>query len=243
MFSFTICQSADPNKPANKRIERTPFGVTKKDYGNAYHWCSQPMTRTTFASMVDILRPLACRPEAMIIIGAPKPALDLKHAHVRRWAEPITRSTTLCPPLTGRGSPSIQTKTSPLPWGDGRAERLFHAGCHVRDRLLPKEFKWRDCVVVPTAITAWLGRSRAFAGYFFFSARPRLPGNRSPSMGARRANSGLPVDAATTSRRPTDLYGATDFHRHGRPRAGAAVRLPAAGVSRRAGAAPDWSFR
>ena len=131
----------------------------------------------------------------MIIIGAPKPALDLKHAHVRRWAKPIAVNNTLL--AVDRAWIAIDCDDVTLPWGDGRAERLFHAGCHVRDRLLPKEFKWRDCVVVPTAMTGLVGENIGRLRLFFPLDRGYPATDlRRWARGAQIA--GLPVDAATT---------------------------------------------
>ena len=79
MFSFTIIQSAQRDKFANKTIKSLgDLGVSKSDYGNVYWWFFQPQTRHSLGAMVELLRMLARRPEAALIMGAPKPGVDLQ---------------------------------------------------------------------------------------------------------------------------------------------------------------------
>lgn len=194
MFSFTIIQSAQRDKFANKTIKSLgDLGVSKSDYGNVYWWFFQPQTRHSLGAMVELLRMLARRPEAALIMGAPKPGVDLQRPHVRRWADPVAAENTLI--AVDRAWLTVDADDVTLPPGDGRAERLFHAAAHVRDRLLPPEFKWRACVAAPTSMTGLVGDDVGRLRLFFLLDRAYpLAALRRWGRGAQLND--LPVDPA-----------------------------------------------
>ena len=124
MFAFTICQTAIKGEFANKRITRLDSGLlTKSDYDHAYLWFYQLMSRPSLEAMAAMLKILSARPEAMIIAGAPKPGLDLRRSHVRRWAEPVPANNTLL--SVARAWVAIDVDDVTLLWGDGSADRLI----------------------------------------------------------------------------------------------------------------------
>jgi hypothetical protein len=192
-FAFTIAEVADEGLIAAKRIGRNPDGTRRvSHYDHATWWRFAPADCTSIEAMEARLRPLAAQPRKCIVMGAPIAGLDLSAVHRRRWADP--KDATLR--AVDRSWIVLDCDDVIVPVGLGRGERLADAALHVRDNVLPPEFRAVRMIAIPSASTGRQGD--AVARLKLFAALDRawpLATLRDWVVGARVCDA-LPLDPA-----------------------------------------------
>jgi hypothetical protein len=166
-FAYTVAEVADKDLIAAKRIGRNPDGsLWKSHYDHPLFWRFTPATDASHEAMEARLRSLAAQPPKCIVMGAPVAELDLSKPH-RRWsAESHDHAATLG--AVARSWLPLDIDDASVPKGLGRADRLADAALHVRDHLLPPEFRGVRMVAVPSASTGLQGET--FARLRLFAA-------------------------------------------------------------------------
>jgi hypothetical protein len=187
-FEFTVCTTAEKDKIATKRVR--PSATV--DYDWITFWQFEPAVEGSLEGMAERLRALALQPTKMIVMGAPRPGLDLRQVHRRLWADPGTA--TLRAP--DRSWLPLDIDSVAVPKGLGRAERLEAAATYVRDRLLPEEFAGVRMVATPTSSTGRKGDG--IARFRLFVALDRTHPLKAMKQWARGAAAvlDLPLDSS-----------------------------------------------
>jgi hypothetical protein len=193
-FSFTVATVAEPGLAATKRIIRHLDGrLEKSDYDRVALWCLKPMTTANIVSMAEVLRDLASRADRMILMGRPRPGLQLDRPQLRRWAAADPSTNTL--EAVDRQWLPIDLDDVAVPPPLGRGDRLDDAARYVRDKVLPPEFRGIAAAATATSSSGLKGDAQARLRLFFALDGPlSLDVMRRWTRGARAA--GLPVDPA-----------------------------------------------
>ena len=110
-------------------------------------------------AMVKMLIKLAERPDLMMVMGAPRPGLDLGRSHRRLWADLSACHNTLVTADRAWLPIDVDGYGVPAPWG--LAEHLRDAARAIRDDALGEEFAGVTCVVAATATTGLVGEETA----------------------------------------------------------------------------------
>ena len=143
--------------------------------------------------MAALLQRLAARQDVMLVMGEPKPGLDLARAHARRWADCDPVRNTLV--AVERAWLPIDVDGYAVPAPFGRAEHLADAAAAIRDDALGEEFAGVACVVAATSSTGLAGEETAKLRLFFLLDRAHpIADLHRWGRGAQIA--GLPVDPA-----------------------------------------------
>jgi hypothetical protein len=159
-FAYTVAEVADKGLIAAKRIRRNPDGsLGKSHYDHPLFWRFAPAAEASHEAMAARLRSLAAQPRKCVVMGAPVAELDLSKP-LRRWsAESHGDAATLG--AVARGWLPLDLDDVSVPAGLGRADRIADAALHVRDHLLPPEFRGVRMVAVPSASTGLQGEAVA----------------------------------------------------------------------------------
>ena len=154
LFAFTIAKVGHVGLIAAKQIVRNPDGtIWKSHYDRPLRWRFEPAEYASIEAMAAQLTPLAVEPQKCIVMGKPLPHLDLSKGHRRVWAN-INLATLYAP---HRRWLPLDMDDVTVPTGLGRAERLVEAALHVRDYLLPPEFRGVRMIAIPSASTGMQG--------------------------------------------------------------------------------------
>jgi hypothetical protein len=192
-FAFTIAEVAEEGLLAAKRIGLNPDGTQwVSHYDHATWWRFALAECASIEAMEARLSPLAAQPRKCVLMGAPVAGLDLTTVHRRRWADP--KDATLR--AVERRWIVLDCDDVIVPARLGRAERLADAALHIRDRLLPAEFRDVRLIAIPSASTGRQGDAVARLKLFVTLDRAwPLETLKAWVMGARVCDA-LPLDPA-----------------------------------------------
>ena len=193
-YEFTLCKVADESRSTAKRIVGKDDGSYQKfDYDNVKKWFFAPKAVPGHAAMASLLGKLALRCDVMLVMGAPRPGLDLSRSQLRRAVERPGEPATLVAEPRAWLPLDCDGYAVPAPWG--RAEHLKDAARAVRDDALGEEFADVACVVAATSQTGLVGEETARLRLLFLLDRLHpLAELENWAKGARVV--GLPVDAS-----------------------------------------------
>jgi hypothetical protein len=153
-FAFTVAEVLDEGLIAAKRIGRHPGGpLWKSHYDRPILWRFAPAAEASHEAMSARLRSLAAQPRRCVVMGAPVEGLDVRKPQRRLSADPATATLR----AMDRSWLPLDLDDVTVPAGLGRADRLADAALHVRDQLLPPEFRGVRMVAVPSASTGLQG--------------------------------------------------------------------------------------
>ena len=193
-YAFTLCKVADQGRLAAKRIVgKTDGSYEKFDYDHVTRWFFAPKAVSGNSGMAALLAKLAKRRDVMLVMGSPRPGLNLSRPQLRRWADTRRTENTLVPMDRAWLAIDVDGYGVPAPWG--LAEHLADAARCVRDDALGEEFCGVECVVAATSTTGLVGEETAKLRLFFMLAEAHaLADLHRWAKGARAV--GLPVDPA-----------------------------------------------
>ena len=193
-YEFTLCKVADESGSTAKRIVGKDDGSYQKfDHDNVKEWFFAPKAVPGHAAMASLLGKLALRSDLMLVMGAPRPGLDLSRSQLRRAVERPGEPATLVAEPRAWLPLDCDGYAVPAPWG--RAEHLKDAARAVRDDALGEDFADVACVVAATSQTGLVGEETARLRLLFLLDRLHpLAELENWAKGARVV--GLPVDAS-----------------------------------------------
>src|SRR5262245_59173945 len=144
-FAFTVLKVADRGKYAAKRITgRSDGSRDVLAYDHVRKWRFHPRNVAGLEHMAAFLGSLATRPDLMVVMGAPRPGLDLARPQLRRWADLNPVGNTLID--VPRSWVAIDVDDYGVPEPFGLADHLADAAAFVRDDALGEEFCDVACI-------------------------------------------------------------------------------------------------
>jgi predicted P-loop ATPase len=151
-FVFTVLTNADQEpRFAAKRIRRDK----EVGYDKGKNWTFRPYSFPTHQTFAAFLTRLARDPLSCIVRGAIAPGLDPGKPHRRLWATRDEANSTLIE--KPRHWSVWDFDDVQVPPGLGAPTELRAAAGHVRDTLMPPEFRDARCVVTASAGTGRKG--------------------------------------------------------------------------------------
>ena len=123
-YAFTLCKVADYGRLASKRIVgKTDGSYEKFDYDHVTRWFFAPKTVSGNTGMAALLAKLAKRRDIMLVMGSPRPGLDLSRPQFRRWADTRKTENTLVAADRAWLAIDVDGYGVPAPWGLAAASR------------------------------------------------------------------------------------------------------------------------
>jgi hypothetical protein len=158
-FAATLLGLADGDRLAVKTLTRLADGsVASSDYDNGLEWWFKPFDAgADFDRMARSLRALAGAPRVILCMGSPILGLNLEAPHRRLWARPDPSENTMT--ATDRAWLAIDVDDGLVPPGLGAPGRYVEGAIHIRDAMLPEEFRGVTMIVSPSARTGLRGSS------------------------------------------------------------------------------------
>ena len=155
-FQATQLGLVDAGRCAVKTLTRLADGSISSEYDHGFEWLFKPfIAGADFDRMARELRLVALMDRVILCMGAPVAGLDLDRPHVRRWARSgLFENTMIAVP---RAWIAVDVDDALVPHGLGEPARSVEGAIHVRDAMLPEEFRGATMIVPPSARTGLRG--------------------------------------------------------------------------------------
>ena len=155
-----------------KTLTKLPDGsIQSNEYDNGYEWFFKPFDAgSDFDRMARELRLMARMERVILCMGSPKPGLDLDLPQRRLWMRSDPNENTMI--AVPRAWIAIDVDDALVPDGLGDPERFVAGAIHIRDCVLPDEFRGTTMIAGPSARTGLRGPTLLRCRTWFLLDRP-----------------------------------------------------------------------